>query len=83
MLYTDNGDWGKLGPHGKVAPFADYPLWLAAVVPEPSFRKFIPAPWKDVACWQYTFSRRVPGINANVDGDVFFGDLGAWRDIGR
>lgn len=46
----------------------EYGLWLA------SWRATLPPapePWPFVACWQYTDSESVPGVNGGVDGDRF------------
>jgi lysozyme len=39
--------------------------------------------WPFVAIKQYTSSGRVPGINGNVDLDVFYGDLTAFQRYGK
>jgi GH25 family lysozyme M1 (1,4-beta-N-acetylmuramidase) len=83
MLYTDGGDWGRLGAYGKQHGFADYPLWLAAVTEDPDRDVLSPPGLAPVSMRQYTFSRKIPGVTGNVDGDVFLGTIDGWRTIGR
>lgn len=83
LLYTDLGDWSKLGAWGKLPEFGKYPLWLAAVTEDPNRQTFVPPPWTAPVMRQYTFSRKVPGFIANVDGDVFLGSIEDWRSVGR
>ena len=52
----------------------NYGLWLAswdnnATAGSPA------TPWPVVAMRQYTNAAQIPGINGNVDGNVFYGDL--------
>lgn len=83
LLYSDFGDWSKLGAHGKGPAFADYPLWLAAVTEDPKKITAVPAPWTSAIMRQYTWQRRIPGFSGNVDGDAFYGSIEDWRNIGR
>jgi lysozyme len=70
LVYT--GPWYVNRPGWGPAPaeLAQYGLWLAAyqaTMPRP------PAPWSFVAIWQHTSSGRVPGIDGDVDLNVFNG----------
>jgi lysozyme len=54
-------------------------LWLAAPgVADPA----IPAPWQFLAMQQTSWTASIPGIATEVDQDVFFGDLAAFRRYG-
>ena len=69
LVYT--GAWFS-GPHnlGAYPEIGQYGLWLAAYqseMPAP------PAPWDTIAFWQYSSSGRVPGIDGDVDMNVFNG----------
>lgn len=58
---------------GKLRELARYPLWYArytSVRPKPSD---VPGYWADWTIWQYTSTGRVPGIQGNVDVNVFNG----------
>jgi GH25 family lysozyme M1 (1,4-beta-N-acetylmuramidase) len=47
--------------------FADLPFWIATYGPRP----MVPPVWSGWTFWQYSSSGAVPGINGNVDMDVF------------
>jgi lysozyme len=49
--------------------FRDYDFWLRSVAAEPADR-YSYRPWK---FWQYTATGRVPGIDGDVDRNVFHG----------
>lgn len=64
---------------------ANYGLWVAQynnnnLVNGYQPRKIYGATkyWKATALFQYTSSGRLPGWNANLDLNVFYGDKGAW-----
>lgn len=78
-IYTDPGDWMRLGAFGKSHGFERFPLWIASI----SSRPLVPPPWGACTMWQYTWQRTVPGFNAPVDGDVFYGSIEEWRALGR
>jgi lysozyme len=50
-------------------------LWIAAYTYDPNKNNFNKGQWPFAAMQQWTSSQNVPGINGNVDGNVFFGDL--------
>jgi lysozyme len=52
-----------------------YEFWLRSVAAEPHER-YENRPW---TFWQYTATGRVPGIDGNVDRNVFVGSEGDWR----
>jgi lysozyme len=57
-----------------------YDLWLANWPGNPDFNNppSNDGVWNGYDLWQYSDSTSVSGINGNVDGDVFFGDLAAF-----
>jgi hypothetical protein len=59
----------------------DYGLWLAQYpnVPDLASPPPSPAPWSEIAFWQYSSTGSVPGIAGDVDLDLFTGG----GDIGR
>lgn len=64
---------------------AGYGLWIAAYTGSPTNNNFNHGAWPVVAMQQWTNQQRVPGIqggNANVDGDVFFGDIATFKKYG-
>lgn len=68
LVYT--GRWFMQGRSFDEPELAGYGLWLAAYqaqMPSP------PAPWEVVAFWQHSSSGRVPGIDGDVDLNVFNG----------
>lgn len=79
MIYTDPGDWMRLGAYGRSHHFDRYPLWIATIGSKP----IVPPPFSKTAMWQYTWDRRLEGFAGPVDGDVFYGTLEEWREIGR
>lgn len=72
MIYTAPGFWNGLGTSG----FGGYPLWVAEYgVSEPT----LPAGWTFWDFWQHSESGQVPGIQGDVDLNVFSGPLSALR----
>jgi lysozyme len=70
MIYTDPGFWNGLGASG----FGGYPLWVAEYgVSEPT----LPSGWALWTFWQHSENGQVPGIQGNVDLNVFSGPLSA------
>ena len=64
---------------------AGYPLWVAyypynapkSLEPERT-PTFVIKWWNRAAMWQYTSNLRLDGYNANLDGNVFYGDNRLW-----
>lgn len=65
-------------------PIADagYGLWLAAYSYDPKKNDYATGAWAFMAMQQWTSGQQVPGISGNVDGDVFFGDVVAFKKYG-
>jgi len=55
--------------------FSDYPMWVRSTKHPPN----VPYGNRRWAFWQYQSDGRVPGINAKVDRNAFFGDESQWR----
>jgi hypothetical protein len=79
MIYTDPGDWSRLGAYGKSHDFERFPLWVATIGPRP----LVPPPWNSCAMWQYTWRRTLAGFSSPIDADVFYGTIEEWRALGR
>lgn len=79
LVYT--GAWFS-DPHGfaKVPTLAEYELWLAAYQ---STMPPAPAPWGEIAFWQFTASATVPGVVGHVDGNWFNGTLDELARVGK
>ena len=71
IIYTD------IAFHRDVleGEFPEYEFWLRSVAAEPDER-FTDRPW---TFWQYTATGRVPGINGDVDKNVFQGTENEWQ----
>ena len=70
MIYTAPGFWDGLG----TSSFGGYPLWVAEYgVAEPK----LPSGWMLWDFWQHSENGQVPGIQGNVDLNVFSGTVGA------
>lgn len=72
IIYSNVGFLDDISPPDFLAEF---PLWVANTgVIAPT----LPLPWrkyrKTWLFWQYRFDLRIPGINAAVDGNYFFGN---------
>lgn len=61
---------------------AGYKLWIAAYTYNPHLNTFEIGAWKTAAMQQWTSEQTVPGINGNVDGDVFFGNIDGFKALG-
>ena len=55
--------------------FSDYPMWVRSTKHPPN----VPYGSRRWTFWQYQSDGRVPGINAKVDRNAFFGDAAQWR----
>jgi GH25 family lysozyme M1 (1,4-beta-N-acetylmuramidase) len=79
LVYT--GAWFTSEHNFAAYPeLAEYPLWLAAyqaAIPFP------PAPWQFVSIWQHSSSGQVPGIDGDVDLNVFNGELNRLPLLGK
>ena len=64
-----------------------YPLWLAQWAG--NYTNFVPKPWQKgsfapftkMAMQQYTDKGKLNGYNANLDLDIFFGDVEEWNAL--
>src|SRR5260370_19689059 len=54
--------------------FSDYSIWVRSTKYHPAVKYGSP----DLACWQYQSDGQTPGINGNVDRDVFYGTKEQW-----
>lgn len=59
-----------------------YGLWIAAYTYDPNNNNFNKGNWPFAAMQQWTSSQQVPGISGNIDGNVFFGDVTAFKRYG-
>lgn len=76
LIYTSPGVWGSYVNSGA---FSEYPLWVAhwgATCPT------MPTGWSDWVVWQTSDSGSVPGVNGNVDTNLFNGGMQALLDLG-
>ena len=55
--------------------FSDYPIWVRSTKHHPAV-KYGSRAW---AFWQYQSDGQTPGINGNVDRDVFYGTQEQWQ----
>ncbi|WP_170312824.1 glycoside hydrolase family 25 protein [Prescottella subtropica] len=73
IIYTYPNFWRTA--MANTTEFTNYPLWIADYnggnAPGP-----LPGGWKNWAFWQYTDSGRIPGVNANIDLNVYSGSMG-------
>lgn len=60
-----------------VGEFEDYPLWVRSVAGHPSTR-YGDRVW---TFWQYTGTGRLPGVEGDIDRNVFFGDRQQWQQF--
>lgn len=60
-----------------VGEFEDYPIWVRSVAGHPSTRYGNRA-W---TFWQYTGTGRLPGVDGDIDRNVFFGDRQQWEQF--
>lgn len=61
---------------------AGYKLWIAAYTYNPRLNNYATGAWPTAAMQQWTDQQQVPGISGNVDGDVFFGNIQGFKDLG-
>lgn len=72
MIYTYASFWDGLG----TSAFGNHPLWIAEYgVSAPK----LPAGWTSWTFWQHSETGQVPGIQGNVDLNVFNGPASALR----
>ena len=64
MIYFN---WGQADDLMYLEELVDYPFWLAL------YQDRMTYPWK-LELWQYTDKGKVPGINGNVDLNVYMPD---------
>lgn len=57
-------------------------LWLASYTYDPNDNTGNTGKWPFMAIQQWTDKQQVPGIQGNVDGDVFFGSEGQFMEYG-
>ncbi|MFM1730066.1 glycoside hydrolase family 25 protein [Prescottella soli] len=73
IIYTYPNFWRTA--MANTNEFTRYPLWIADYngrnEPGP-----LPGGWQNWAFWQYTDSGRIPGVNGNVDLNVYSGSMG-------
>ncbi|HEY8383673.1 MAG TPA: GH25 family lysozyme [Microvirga sp.] len=71
IIYTD------INFHRDVleGAFNDYPYWLRSTAAEPE-QRYNNRRW---TFWQFTTTGRVPGVNGDVDRNVFYGTENQWR----
>ncbi|MFE3292036.1 glycoside hydrolase family 25 protein [Rhodococcus sp. NPDC059234] len=74
IIYTYPNFWRTA--MANTNQFANYPLWIADYngqnAPGP-----LPGGWRDWTFWQYTSTARIPGVNGNVDLNIYSGRLGS------
>ncbi len=70
IIYTDPDFWNE----NLDDSFGEYPLWVADYDGEDT--PTLPEGWDDWVLWQHTDLGSVPGIDGDVDLDVFKGGLG-------
>ena len=61
---------------------AGYGLWIAAYTYDPNNNYFDGGKWETSVMQQWTDQQNVPGVSGNLDGDVFFGDVNAFKAYG-
>lgn len=69
LIYTNKDGYERF-VKGR---FGDYPLWLC------SFSRIDES--EDWLLWQYSHRGEVPGVDGNVDLNVFRGDSAAWNEM--
>ncbi|MBK7865052.1 MAG: hypothetical protein IPJ65_41925 [Archangiaceae bacterium] len=76
LIYTGYYVWD---PYVQSNAYGSYPLWIAAYGPNngsvPAMCPNIPSGWGKWSFWQYTSVGAVPGINTDVDKNLFNGTL--------
>jgi lysozyme len=73
IIYTD------INFHAEVldGAFEDHPFWVRSVAAEPHER-YNNRRW---TFWQFTTTGRVPGVNGDVDRNVFYGTENQWKTL--
>jgi lysozyme len=74
IIYTACWYWNEW-----VRTAADNDLWTAHWKPVWMGSPCLPIGWNDWKFWQYSSRGSVPGIQGNVDLDVFYGDKEEWQ----
>ncbi|PTR44682.1 lysozyme [Rhodococcus sp. OK611] len=73
IIYTYPNFWRTA--MANTTEFSNYPLWIADYngrdEPGP-----LPGGWRHWTFWQYTSTGRIPGVNGNVDLNIYGGGLG-------
>ena len=72
---ASGNDWSPLYNAG-------YKLWIAAYTYDPYKNNYNIGTWPEAIMQQWTNQQQVPGIIGNVDGNVFFGDVNGFKNIG-
>jgi GH25 family lysozyme M1 (1,4-beta-N-acetylmuramidase) len=82
LIYTGKYAWD---PSVQSTAYGQYVLWIAAYGANtggvPSQCPNTPNGWNTWGFWQYSSVGSIPGINANVDKNLFNGDLAALRAL--
>ncbi len=82
LIYTGKYAWD---PNVQSAAYGSYALWIAAYGANtggvPTNCPNTPMGWSSWNFWQYSSVGTIPGINANVDKNLFNGDLAALRTL--
>ncbi|MFC9515588.1 glycoside hydrolase family 25 protein [Nocardiaceae bacterium NPDC056970] len=73
IIYTYPNFWRTA--MANTTEFSNYPLWIADYNGG-NYPGALPGGWKNWAFWQYTDSGRIPGVNANIDLNVYSGAMG-------
>lgn len=68
-------DWSSVVNQG-------YALWIAAYTGSPDKNSFSTGNWSNAVMQQWTSTQQVPGVPANVDGNVFFGTTDQLKKFG-
>ncbi|GAA4485172.1 hypothetical protein GCM10023094_39670 [Rhodococcus olei] len=73
IIYTYPNFWRTA--MANTTEFSHYPLWIADYngrnAPGP-----LPGGWQHWTFWQYTSTARIPGVNADIDLNIYSGALG-------
>jgi len=80
MIYTNSNTLKDVLDNDKDGKLAGYPLWLSQ--PPPSERA-TPKPFEKRTFWQYNIHGSLPGIDGDVDLDVFNGSSIEYRSFLR
>jgi len=85
LVYTGAWWWEPRTAAGAGPSIEGHPLWLSGYVREQRiYKEDLAGPWPVWRFWQYTSSGSVPGVNGDVDRNVFNGTYrGLWWLSGR